>query len=88
MRDQMTTLLRPKLVTKEYWTLSQIKGPLIFVERIADVAYNEIVEIIDPEGVVRLGQVLEVDQKRCMVRVFVGTSGLDLKGRECGLRVT
>ena len=79
MFDRMPALTRPKLVTKEYWTLSQIKGPLIFVERIADVAYNEMVEIIDPEGVVRLGQVLEVDQKRCMVRVFIGTSGLDLE---------
>jgi V/A-type H+-transporting ATPase subunit B len=68
----------PSLVTKEYRTLSQIKGPLIFVERIADVAYNEMVEIVDPDGQVRLGQVLEVDSHRCMVRVFVGTSGLDL----------
>jgi V/A-type H+-transporting ATPase subunit B len=66
------------LVTKEYRTLSQIKGPLIIVDRIADVAYNEMVEIVDPDGQKRLGQVLEVDSKRCMVRVFVGTSGLDL----------
>jgi len=66
------------LVTKEYRTLSQIKGPLIFVDRIANVAYNEMVEIVDPDGQKRLGQVLEVDSKRCMVRVFVGTSGLDL----------
>ena len=74
----LKTIPRPGLVTKEYRTLSQIKGPLIFVERIADVAYNEIVEIISPAGDVRLGQVLEVDKQRCMVRVFVGTSGLDL----------
>jgi len=74
----LKTIPRPGLVTKEYRTLSQIKGPLIFVERILDVAYNEMVEIIDPEGEVRLGQVLEVDSQRCMVRVFVGTSGLDL----------
>jgi V/A-type H+-transporting ATPase subunit B len=79
MFENMPTLLKPKLVTKEYWTLSQIKGPLIFVERIDDVGYNEMIEIIDPEGAVRLGQVLEVDQKSCMVRVFVGTSGLDLE---------
>jgi V/A-type H+-transporting ATPase subunit B len=78
MFDQMSRLVRPRLVTKEYWTLSQIKGPLIFVENIDEVAYNEMVEIIDPQGMVRLGQVLEVDQKRCMVRVFIGTSGLDL----------
>lgn len=80
MFEQMPALLKPRLVTKEYWTLSQIKGPLIFVERIDDVGYNEMIEIIDPQGIVRLGQVLEVDHKRCMIRVFVGTSGLNLEG--------
>jgi V/A-type H+-transporting ATPase subunit B len=73
-----STIPRPSLVTKEYRTLSQIKGPLIFVERITNIGYNEMVEIVTPEGEVRLGQVLEVDQQRCMVRVFVGTDGLDL----------
>lgn len=74
----LKTIPPPSLVTKEYRTLSQIKGPLIFVERIAGIAYNEMVEIIDPDGVTRLGQVLEIDRQRCMVRVFLGTSGLDL----------
>jgi len=68
----------PRLLTTEYRTVSQIRGPLVFVERIADVAYNEMVEIISPDGDLRLGQVLEVDQDRCMVRIFLGTSGLDL----------
>jgi V/A-type H+-transporting ATPase subunit B len=66
------------LITKEYRTLSQIKGPLIFVDRITNVGYHEMVEIVDPAGQRRLGQVLEVDSRRCMVRVFAGTSGLDL----------
>ena len=74
----LKTIPIPSLVTKEYRTLSQVKGPLIFVDHIADVAYNEMVEIITPDGEVRLGQVLEVDIQRCMVRVFVGTAGLDL----------
>ncbi|MEW5940691.1 MAG: V-type ATP synthase subunit B, partial [Chloroflexota bacterium] len=68
----------PRLLTTEYRTLSQIRGPLIFVERTAEVAYNEIVEIVGPDGEARLGQVMEVDQRRCMVRIFIGTSGLDL----------
>ena len=72
------TIPKPSLITKEYRTLSQIKGPLIFVERIVGVAYNEIVKIVGPDGKVRLGQVSEVDSDRCMVRVFVGTTGLDL----------
>ncbi len=68
----------PRLLTKEYYTISQIRGPLVFVERITGVAYNEIVEITGPSGEIRLGQVLEVDQHHCMVRVFESTSGLDL----------
>ncbi|KPK02752.1 MAG: ATP synthase subunit B [Anaerolineae bacterium SG8_19] len=78
MLKGISTIPRPSLVTKEYRTLSQIKGPLIFVERITNIGYNEMVEIVTPDGEVRLGQVLEVDQQRCMVRVFVGTDGLDL----------
>jgi len=69
---------KPILVTKEYRTLSQIKGPLIFVERVANLAYGEMVEIIGPDGATRLGQVLQVGERQCMVRVFAGTSGLDL----------
>jgi V/A-type H+-transporting ATPase subunit B len=78
MNRASPTITRPSLVTKEYRTLSQIKGPLIFIERITNIGYGEIVEIVGPDGDIRLGQVLEVDQQRCMVRVFVGTDGLDL----------
>ncbi|MDT8307161.1 MAG: V-type ATP synthase subunit B [Anaerolineae bacterium] len=78
MRDQSTPLAMPRLATKEYRTVSQLKGPLIAVERIAGVAFHEIAEIVSPDGEVRLGQVLEVDQQRCLVRLFTGTSGLDL----------
>lgn len=75
----LQTISRPVLVTKEYLTLTQIKGPLIFLDRISGVAYNEIVEITGPDGEVRLGQVLEIDGQRCLIRVFTGTSGLDIK---------
>lgn len=68
-----------KLVSKEYRTVSQIRGPLIFVERIADVAFNEIVRITGPDGSIRYGRVLEVDKNRALVQVFVSTAGLDLE---------
>lgn len=70
---------RPNLTTKEFRTLSQIKGPLIFVERLSKVAYNEIVEIIGPDDVPRLGRVLEVNHRVGLVQVFMGTYGLDLE---------
>jgi V/A-type H+-transporting ATPase subunit B len=74
----LKTIPKPNLVTKEYRTITQIKGPLIFLERIAEAAYNELVEVIDPDGNLRLGQVLAIDQQHCMVRIFLGTTGLDL----------
>lgn len=67
-----------KLATKEFRTTSQIKGPLIFVERVAGIAYNEMVEIIDPAGVSRVGRVLEVDNTMAVVQLFRGTEGLDI----------
>ncbi len=74
----MTVRTTPSFVTKEYRTLSRISGPLIFAERIRDVAYGEIVEITGPDGECRLGQVLEVDRSLGIVQVFAGTGGLDL----------
>ena len=68
----------PPLVRKEYRTISSISGPLLFIERIQDVAFNEIVAITGPDGKPRLAQVLEVDQEKGVVQVFAGTSGLDL----------
>lgn len=72
-------ITQPKLLTKEYHTVTQIKGPLVYIDRIAGIAYNEIVEITDPDGDIRIGRVLEVDRNLCLVQVFVGTDGLDLE---------
>ena len=75
----MSEEIRRSTFTKtEYRTLSTIKGQLVFVERTADVAYDEIVEITDPDGNIRLGRVLEVADKLSIVQVFEGTTGLDL----------
>ncbi len=60
----------------EYCGLERIDGPLLFVEGIGDVAYNELVEITDVEGKRRLGQVLDIADNRAVVQVFAGTSGL------------
>jgi len=76
----LDTIPRLNLVTTEYRTTTQIRGPLLFLERVSNVAYNEIVEIITPTHELRLGQVLEIYRQRCVVRVFQGTSGLDLEG--------
>ncbi|HQT45557.1 MAG TPA: HAS-barrel domain-containing protein, partial [Candidatus Micrarchaeota archaeon] len=47
---------------KEYQTVTQIAGPLVFVEGVKDVGYNEIAEVTLPSGEKKLGQVLEVSR--------------------------
>jgi len=64
----------------EYVGVSQIHGPLVFVEAVRDVGYGEVVEIRDPAGQIRLGTVLEVSDQRAVVQVLEGTSGLDSRG--------
>ncbi len=63
---------------KEYLTVSNIVGPLVVVEKIADVKYNELVEIEDSRGDIRRGTVLEVSSEQAVVQVFEGTVGLDI----------
>ena len=60
----------------EYIGLSRMDGPLIVVERLADVAFDELAEVKDPAGHVRIGKVLEVDEHRAVVQVLEGTQGL------------
>lgn len=61
----------------EYTTVSEVAGPLMIVEGIKDVAYNEVVKIKTSEGEERTGQVLEAFMDKAVVQVFEGTKGLD-----------
>ena len=61
----------------EYTTVSEVAGPLIVVEKIKDVAYNEVVKIKLASGEERTGQVLEAFMDKAIVQVFEGTKGLD-----------
>ena len=65
-------------VGREYSTVSEIAGPLVFVKAIKGVGYGEVARITTPSGDVRRGQVLEVGEDIAVVQVFEGTSGLDI----------
>lgn len=67
-----------RLVTKEFRTVTQIRGPLLFVDRVADIAFDEMVEVVDPAGNVRIGRVLEVDNRIAVIQLFLSTEGLDI----------
>jgi V/A-type H+-transporting ATPase subunit B len=60
-----------------YNTVSEVSGPLIVVQKVKDVGYNEVVEVRTPSGEERHGQVLEVGKDAAVVMVFEGTEGID-----------
>ncbi len=64
----------------EYTNLAAINGPLVFIDRVKNVGFGELVEIRNRSGQLRLGQVVEVDEARAIVQVFEGTTGLSLDG--------
>ncbi len=63
---------------KEYKTVTQIAGPLVFVEGVSDIAYGEIVEITLPSGERKKGQVLDTSRGVAVVQIFGTTAGLNV----------
>jgi V/A-type H+-transporting ATPase subunit B len=63
---------------KEYSTITEVNGPLIIVNKITNVKYDELVEIELSDGEKRRGQVLEVSEDKAIVQMFEGTTGIDI----------
>jgi len=68
---------------KEYQTITEISGPLVFVETDEPIGYDEIVEIETGDGTTRRGQVLDTASGHVAIQTFEGTSGID---RESSVR--
>ena len=64
-------------MAKEYRTITEIAGPLIFVEKTEPVGYNELVEVALPDGRRKRGQVLDSSTNVVVVQIFEGTAGID-----------
>lgn len=63
---------------KEYKGVSSISGPLMLIEGVEGVKYQELVEILLPDDSRRNGRVLEVNRDKALVQVFEGTTGIDV----------
>ena len=63
---------------KEYKTIREIVGPLMLVEGVEGVKYDELVEIAARDGSVRLGKVLEIDGDKAMVQLFESSQGIQM----------
>ncbi|MGN0653541.1 MAG: V-type ATP synthase subunit B [Oscillospiraceae bacterium] len=62
----------------QYIGLKEINGPLVVLDKVKDVGFDEITEILLDDGTVRNGRVVEVSGERVVLQVFEGTKGLSL----------
>lgn len=69
---------------KEYKTVQEVAGPLMLVDQVEGVKYDELVEIELADGEIRRGKVLEVDQNTALVQLFEGSSGININ--QCKVR--
>jgi V/A-type H+-transporting ATPase subunit B len=74
------------MLRKEYWDVSYISGPLIFLKNGDRFATGSILELVSEGTGNRMGQVLEVSKTHAVVQVLQGTQGLDVKSTSVSLK--
>lgn len=65
------------MISKEYRTITEIAGPLVFVEKTEPVGYGELASVQLPDGSVKRGQVLDTSEDMVVVQIFEGTAGIE-----------
>ncbi len=65
------------IASKEYRTITQIAGPLVFVEKTEPIGYNELATVTMPDGTQKRGQVLDTSDDVVVIQVFEGTTGIE-----------
>jgi V/A-type H+-transporting ATPase subunit B len=58
---------------------ARIEGPILVVEDVYGVGYDDMVEVVGEQGRRRRGRVVEVGEGRAVVEVFSGTTGLSIE---------
>ena len=64
---------------KEYRTIHEISGPLMVVEKVDGVTYDELAEIELSDGSIRRCKVLEVNGDKAVVQLFEASAGINLR---------
>lgn len=63
---------------KEYRNIREVVGPLMLVEGVSGVKFDELVEIEQANGEIRRGRVLEINGDKALVQLFEGSQGLQI----------
>jgi V/A-type H+-transporting ATPase subunit B len=58
--------------------LKEVTGPLVALDGIKDVGFDEMAELILEDGSRRLGRVVEIQGDKAILQVFEGTAGVSL----------
>ena len=66
-------------MAREYKTIQEIAGPLMLVQGVEGVTYNELGEIELANGEKRRCKVLEIDGSNAMVQLFESSTGINPK---------
>ncbi len=66
------------MAIREYKTIKEIVGPLMLVDKTANVTYDELVKIKLANGEDRFGKVLEIDSDRALVQLFESSQGVKI----------
>ena len=64
---------------KEYKTVREVVGPLMVVDGVEGVKYEELVEIELQTGEKRRGRVLQVEEDKAVIQLFEGSTGINLR---------
>jgi len=65
---------------KEYKTIKEVAGPLVIVEGVEGVKYEELVEVKLSDNSIRRGKVLEISKDIAVIQMFEETRGIAIKG--------
>ncbi len=67
---------------KQYTTVKELTGPLMLVEKVSGISYEELVEIELANGEKRRGRVLEVTSETALVQLFERATDLGIEGTQ------
>ena len=65
-------------MAKEYKTIKEVVGPLMLVDQVEDVKYDELVRIKQASGEERVGRVLEINEDKALIQLFSSSHGLKI----------
>ena len=58
--------------------LKEINGPLVVLDHVTDIGYDEMAELHMQDGTKRLARVVEIQGDKAVLQVFEGTNGISL----------